>query len=308
MIYAISLNPAVDKTIYVETLTSEHVNRVQKSFKDPAGRGINVSRVLNSLHVNNQLLTLLAGEKGRFIIDNLSKNHNLIFKEIKGNTRENIKVINQINHDVYSINELGPNVTKEDVFDLIKNVKITENDTVILSGSAPNGINCFDYKAIMDYIMNTGAFVFLDTTGDMLAEGIKAKPNVIKPNKDELEHLMNRTYDSASEIAKDAKNILKLGIDRVLVTLGKEGSVYISPRNVYIVSGISVDALSSVGSGGAYLSGFVYGMQQGLTTVGCLRWAAATSVASVTTASTTPAVFRRVEEFYNRVQITEIYN
>ncbi len=308
MIYAISLNPAVDRTIYVETLTSDHVNRVQKSFKDPAGRGINVSRVLNSLDVNNQLLTLLAGEKGKFIIDKLSKDHNLIFKEIEGNTRENIKVINQITLDVYSINELGPNVTKEDVFDLLKNIDITENDTVILSGSAPNGINCFDYKSIMDYIINTGAFVFLDTTGDMLVEGIKAKPNVIKPNKDELEHLMGRTYETPEEIAEDSENILKLGVDRVLVTLGEAGSVYVSPRNVYIVAGISVDSLSSVGSGGAYLSGFVYGMQQGLTTVGCLKWAAATSVASATTISTTPAELRRVNEFLARVQIKEVYN
>lgn len=63
MIYTISLNPAVDKTIYVKTMTTEHVNRVLKSYKDPAGKGINVSKVLNSLGVENTILTLLRVRK-----------------------------------------------------------------------------------------------------------------------------------------------------------------------------------------------------------------------------------------------------
>lgn len=306
MIYTISLNPAVDKTIYVKTMTTEHVNRVLKSYKDPAGKGINVSKVLNSLGVENTILTLLAGEKGKFIHDELSPNHNLIYKEIDGNTRENIKIINQITNETYSINEMGPSITEKHVKDLLDKITIKEEDIVVLSGSLSPSIPNTIYKEIIEKISNKGAFVLLDTSGDLLIEGIKSCPNVIKPNKEELEHLLGKTYNSPEDVINDKEEILALGVDRVIVTLGEQGSVYISPRNTYYVEGLNVDELSNVGSGDAFVSGYIYGISRGLTTVESLKWASAVSTASVATVSTVPGTLKRVEEFYERVSIHEV--
>lgn len=201
---------------------------------------------------------------------------------------------------------MGPDITEKHVKDLLDKITIKEEDIVVLSGSLSPSVPNTIYKEVIEKISNKGAFVVLDTSGDLLIEGIKSCPDVIKPNKEELEHLLGKTYNTPEDVINDRETILALGVDRVIVTLGEQGSVYISPRNTYYIEGLNVDELSNVGAGDAFVSGYIYGVSRGLTTVESLKWASAVSTASVATVSTVPGTFRRVEEFYERVSIHEV--
>lgn len=49
MIYTVTLNPAMDKTVEIPSLTIDAVNRIASMRTDPGGKGINVSKVIGKL-------------------------------------------------------------------------------------------------------------------------------------------------------------------------------------------------------------------------------------------------------------------
>ena len=49
MILTLTLNPCIDKTIYLDQLEVGSYNRVKNVREDSAGKGLNVSIVLNNL-------------------------------------------------------------------------------------------------------------------------------------------------------------------------------------------------------------------------------------------------------------------
>ena len=51
MIYAIYLNPTIDKTIYIDHFTIGGTNRVKSSILQGGGKALNLSVVLNRLGV-----------------------------------------------------------------------------------------------------------------------------------------------------------------------------------------------------------------------------------------------------------------
>lgn len=306
MIYTITLNPAIDKTIYLDSLTSEHVNRVKKSYKDAAGKGINVSKVLNSLGQDSQILTIIAGKNGEFIKSKLSVDHRFMYTDVDGETRQNMKLINEITGDVYEVNESGPVVELHHVFGLLNKARFTKNDIVVIAGSSPKGLPSDIYYQMIEILKKDGVTIVLDSSNDLLVEGAKAKPSLIKPNKDELEAIFNKKYESVEDILKDKERILSLGAETVIVSLGKEGSLYISNKHIYLVDGIKVDALSTVGAGDSFVSGFVFGLANKMHITNCLKWATAVATASVTTVSTQPGELSRVKEIFKKVVVKEL--
>ncbi len=305
MIYTITLNPAVDVTLYVTSLKEKN-SYVTKKHKDPAGKGVNVSKTLLSLGVSSTVVTILAGETGNYIQDELANNHNLIFEMVSGNTRTNIKIIDQSNSAVYELNEAGPTYEIDLVNEVIGRINVSKGDIFVLSGSAPVSIPTSIYRRLIEKLRKLGAYVVMDASGQLLIEGVKGCPSLIKPNKKELEQLMDKEYSSIEEILEDKKKILSLGSDEVLVSLGELGSLYISEYKTYFMDKLNVIVNSTVGAGDSLLSGYIYGLYKGYDAVKCLRIATALASASVETHSTSVPAIKRVKELYKKVDIIPI--
>ena len=96
MIFTVTLNPAIDRSVFVESINRKDVTRVQKTIRQAAGKGINVSKVLQVLGTKSTVCAVLAGENGQFINNDITnRNLETIFQYVDGNTRENIKVLSQ---------------------------------------------------------------------------------------------------------------------------------------------------------------------------------------------------------------------
>ena len=63
-------------------------------------------------------------------------------------------------------------------------------DTVMLSGSLPKGWPDDTYRRLVEAAKAAGARTVLDASGKALVEGVKAHPDVIKPNAEECEVLV----------------------------------------------------------------------------------------------------------------------
>ena len=138
MIYTVTLNPALDKTVEIPNLALDTVNRITKMRTDPGGKGINVSKVIAKLGGTSKAIGILAGNSGRAIQEALDAEglaHH--FRFVPGETRTNLKVIDPENHTNTDINEPGIEVDAPELtallYDLLKELK--RGDIVVLAGS-----------------------------------------------------------------------------------------------------------------------------------------------------------------------------
>ena len=104
-----------------------------------------------------------------------------------------------------------------------------------------------------------GGKVMLDTSGQPFAEALKASPDIVKPNRDELAEHLGRPLQNVDEVVEAARSLLKEchSMDLVAVSMGSDGAVFVSPSSAIIAHPLEVDLISSVGAGDAMVAGIV---------------------------------------------------
>ena len=309
MIYTLTLNPAMDKTVVIENLTTGSVNRIKSLRVDVGGKGINVSKCLKSLGCDSTAAAFWGGTTGQRGIDFLKENGIGAFSvQVAEDTRTNLKIIDPVRHENTDINEPGPTITEENMEELIRKLDeaITPNDILILSGSIPKGCPSSIYRDLIQRYQEKGALVYLDADGENFRLGITASPALIKPNIDELNRHLNADLTEISEIAEAAREFLKLGIEEVVVSLGGDGALLVKEGLCLKADGLSVPVLSTVGAGDSMVAALACGAEKGLTDEQRLKLAIAISAASVMCSGTQAPEGEQIEELYHQVNIREV--
>jgi 1-phosphofructokinase len=288
MIYTITLNPAIDHAILLEEKDRSGTPNHKSSYKEAAGKGINVSRVLKKIGVDSVACTILGGENGAYIQNQLKQEEiPMLVQTITDNTRENTKLIPS-EGPVQEQNAKGPsysvNLIQTLFHDVFSQAKI--GDIIVLSGSIPQGIPVNIYQHLISDCHKRGLSVFLDTSGPALALGITAKPDMIKPNLQELEQLSGHDLPSVKSIIKYGKSLINKGIKEVIITLGKDGSLYLSNDFIIQIPPLEVPVINTVGAGDSFVAGFVAMRDQNQSVENCLTYATAVATASVTEPTT----------------------
>lgn len=306
MVVTVTLNPAIDKTIEITRFEIGELNKVENSIQDPGGKGINVSKVIESLGGKSVATGFLGGSAGQYIQSALKKLQiNNDFIEIQNETRTNLKIFDRTSSDTTEINEPGPYVNALEVEALLEKVAslLSDNDILVISGSAPKSIHESIYSDLVLIGKKKGASVFLDASGKAFESGIQAKPDYIKPNRHELELYFDHAIPDDAALVKAGKHFLDLGIPHVFVSLGKEGAFYCDKELAYRMLPLKIDAHSSVGAGDAFVGAFVYALDHGLSLDEMLRLAVATSAGAVMTVGTKPMNVEWIMNQLDRIEI-----
>lgn len=299
MIYTVTLNPALDKTVEIPNFTPDTVNRITRMRTDPGGKGINVSKVIAKLGGTSKAIGILAGDSGHAIQSALDRenlaNH---FRFVEGETRTNLKIIDPENHTNTDINEPGIEVRAPELtallYDLLKELR--SNDIVVLAGSLPKGAPKDTYYTWVDACKNAGAKVFLDADGELLAEGLKAVPYLIKPNNDELSRMMGRELKTLDELADAGQSLIRRGIERVVVSMGGRGALYLHKDRVIYAPALKVKVGSTVGAGDSVVAALAYAEAHGLSEEQTVRLSTATAAANVMCSGTQAAERSVIED------------
>ena len=212
MIYTVTLNPALDKTVEIPNLTIDGVNRISSMRTDPGGKGINVSKVIQKLGGTSIATGILGGETGHSIEGALKEaGLNSFFHYVEGETRTNLKIIDTVSHTNTDINEPGVTVSEEILSKLLSDLsdRIQEGDIVVLSGSIPKGAPENTYYVWTKACRKLGAKVILDADGELFRDGIQASPYLIKPNHHELSAFAGKELITPTEIAQAARSLMK---------------------------------------------------------------------------------------------------
>ncbi|MBM7648979.1 1-phosphofructokinase [Bacillus ectoiniformans] len=256
MIYTCTLNPSVDYIVKVEDFQLGSLNRSSETHFYAGGKGINVSRVLNRLGVENTALGFAGGFTGSFIkeaLDQEGVTHD--FSPIQNETRINVKMKTDAETE---INSEGPAITEGEAEQLVQKVaQLHENDVLILAGSIPPSLPKDYYASLMKTAKDRGCKVVLDTSGEALKELLPYKPFVIKPNHHELGELFQTEVTTVEKAVELGKRLVADGIEHVLVSMAGEGALYLNAQSVLHAVPPKGKVKNSVGAGDSMVAGFV---------------------------------------------------
>ncbi len=309
MIITVTMNPAIDKTVDLEHMAHGGLNRVKNVIIDAGGKGINVSKTIKELG-GETIATGFVGGSGGMLIKKVLQDQGIQsdFVEIKNEVRTNLKVV-EADGNVTEFNEPGPQVTGEELEALTQKLLSYANKEAlfVLAGSIPNGISKTIYQTLTYKLKEKGAKVFVDADGELFIQSLEAGPDIIKPNRHELEEYYHKDYRvDETELIDMGQSLLEKGIGMIAISLGQMGGLFITKDKILRCPGLKVEAHSTVGAGDAMVAALSYGYDQGLTLEEGAKLGIATSAGAVTTKGTKPPKRELVDALLKEAKAEEI--
>ncbi len=264
MIYTITLNPSLDRTIDVEEFMYDDVNKIVEEKRAAGGKAIDVSRVIKELGGQSIALGFMGGYNG-IEVESRVANEGIVcdFTRVNAETRENI-IINQRRKKMQTyLSSTCAELTQFDISTLYSKIRQIPRDSyVAVTGSLPPGVNDSFYAQIIAGLKDKNIKVFLDADGEELKKGVQAGPYLIKPNIHEFGRLIDRNVKDYDEVLAHVTPLLG-SVENVVVSMGMRGALGISAKERYLVAPPKVNVKSSSGAGDALLAGMVYGLSEG---------------------------------------------
>ncbi len=282
MFLCVSANPAIDKRVRITEFRVGAVNRAIEAIPEPGGKAAHVAMALRALGDRPRWIGFAGGSTGEVLVSGL-KTLGIRAQPIaiRARTRENMAIVDGAG-TVTEILEPGgaPSAKEVGAFRRACDREFARGKrklVVILSGSLPPGVPANFYASLIRIAHSHGCAVILDSSGGALRSGIAARPDLVKPNREEAEALTGKTIRDVPSARGAVAQILAMGARSVAISLGKEGVVWGTGENwpVLHAQAPEVSKRSAVGSGDATVAGFAYGISNRLAPERVLRLAVA---------------------------------
>lgn len=285
MILTVTLNPSVDHALFVEKLKVHDTNRVLRCERDAGGKGVNLSRVVAELGGDTVATGFLGGGPGAYVRSVLKKQgvrHD--FVEVDADTRINFSVEDGSGEPPTTLNERGPEISKDDLDELFEHVRkyAKKASWVCLGGSLPPGVPKEIYRDLAAIAKEAGARVVLDADGDPFRFGLEVKPDLIKPNEAEAGRLLGREISSDEDVVQAARELADRA-EIVVISRGEKGAVMIADGQVSVGLSPKVETRSTVGSGDSLIGGMLWAIEAGKDTNEAFTWGLAAGAATAMT-------------------------
>jgi 1-phosphofructokinase family hexose kinase len=268
MIVTVTLNTAIDKTLSVPNFRLGRRHRTVEQTTMPGGKGVNVARVLKALGAPVIATGLAGGPTGTRIVEQLTQLNVLSdFVRIREESRTNTAVIDPTTGEQTEINERGPRVDPREL-ELFadKLLYLAKGASLcVFSGSLPRDVDVDIYAQLIRELKRQEVTTIVDTDGDPLRRAVRAEPDVISPNVLEAEELVGHEFNDDEDRTYAVGEMCELGAREAIMTmpdgcfarmLVEEGGGEMCLYRVKVRPG-AVEPRSSVGSGDAFLAGFV---------------------------------------------------
>ncbi len=307
-ILTLTMNPAIDRIVLVDRLVFEDRAYIQSTTDTAGGRGINAARVLTSFGAKAMAITFSGGDCGEDFEKYLEHDHfaKKIVK-IRHNLRINLTITDRQGLSM-KLNELGPVVSETELTRLRKTIDklLPDSSWLMLCGSLPQGVDPHFYTDLIRLARSHKVQTLLDTDGDPLLYSLDAEPDIVKPNQQEAERLLNTALITRSHSIEGVKRIRAMGAHRAVLSLGGRGVVAASPEGVFEVIPPRVDALSPIGAGDALAAAMVWALNTDKTFVEALRWGVAAGTASSALPGSKLANVDQAKQIYPQTQVSAI--
>jgi len=322
-IVPVLLNPTIDQIYEIKNFYVGGTFKVEKIKIYPVGKAISFSLGIREISADLDNLKVLAciGKHDinlytKFLLERKIDFH---FVEIEGKTRSNKTINDPIKNTTTHIREKGFNLVKEDIKilkDLIhKNSE--EGDIIVFSGSIPQNVSDNIYADLINLCNKRKIITVLDSSGAALTKGIKANPTIIKPNLMELSQILDLPelnnldfsdlLNGCKKLVQEAKVLINDKLKIILITLGDKGALCVSESEIFYGYVKVENPIDTVGSGDAFLAGFILNYSLGAELVKCFKNAIACGAAN--TLIPGPGIFQKGDmlKFLKNIKIIELY-
>ncbi|PJN04091.1 1-phosphofructokinase [Streptomyces sp. CB01201] len=258
-ILTVTPNPSLDRTYEVPGLARGEVLRATGERMDPGGKGVNVSRAVAAAGHRTVAVMPLGGAPGALVAELLgAEGIEVAPVPVAGHTRSNISVA-EPDGTLTKINAPGPELSAAESELLLDTVREHSGrvDWIACCGSLPRGLAPQWYADLVARAHAAGAKVALDTSGPSLIAALRERPDVVKPNAEELAQAVGRPLATIGDAVKAAEEVRELGAGAVLASLGADGQLLVTAAGTYFASAPVATVRSNVGAGDASLAGFL---------------------------------------------------
>ncbi|MBN8867946.1 MAG: 1-phosphofructokinase family hexose kinase [Solirubrobacterales bacterium] len=281
MIISVTLNAAIDRTVAVPNLRLGHRHRSVETRTAPGGKGINVARALGLLGRPVIATGLVGGGNGDRVLKQLTEEGLLTdFIRIEEETRFNLALVDPTSGEQTEVNERGPKVSPDELETFIQRLDYLAGGAklCVLAGSLPPGVDAEFYARVVETMKQRGLPVLLDSEGEAMSAGMRAGPDMITPNKLEAEELVGHEFESREEMFGVLQELVDMGPAEAAITL-PEGCVAIvgegGEQRILEAVIEPLEPISTVGSGDAFVAGYIAARYDGRSPEECLAYGVA---------------------------------
>jgi len=310
MFLCVSPNPAIDKRIALRALVPGEIHRARTAHSFAGGKATHVAMVLKALGSDPHWIGMCGGAAGEHVIAGLRTlgivPHSV---PVARETRTNLEILDDLGQ-VTEIREPGELVSSEEVAAFERECAQLfatggEARVVAFSGSLPPDAPEDLYARLIMSARDSGCRTFLDASGEPLRAALSARPDFVKPNREEAGAIVNFAIDSNDAAAEAVRELILLGARSAAVSLGRSGMIYGPGENapIYFAPAVPIGPLSTVGCGDAALAGFAYSACSGASPPEALRKAAACAAANCMAESPGAVRAELVQEFEAQVRV-----
>ncbi len=281
MIITVTLNAAIDKSLSVPNFRLGRRHRTVEQRTMAGGKGVNIARTLKSLGQPVIATGFAGGATGTHIVEQLTEESILNdFVRIREESRTNTSVLDPTNGEQTEINERGPSVSPKEV-ELFRDKLLylaRGAAIIVLAGSLPRGVDSDLYATLIRDLQKLDVTTVIDTDGDPLRHAVRAEPDVVSPNVLEAEELVGHEFNDDEDRSIAVREMTQLGAREAIMTLtdgclaqvNSDGGprmcrAHIEPR----------EPVAAIGSGDAFLAGYVAARYGGGTPEDWLRFGVA---------------------------------
>jgi 1-phosphofructokinase family hexose kinase len=224
---------------------------------------------------------LAGGPTGARLMERLAEESILTdFTWIAGDSRTNLAVIYPTSGEQTEINERGPEVTDEELERFLEKLLYLARGAriCVIAGSLPPSVPSSFCARMVTELKGLGVETILDSEGEPLVAGLRAGPAVVTPNAGEAEGAVGHEFNDRDDLITGLRGLVELGAAEAAITRA-EGCVASlldgGERRGWEVTAPALEPVSAVGSGDAFLAGFVASRFDGRPAAECLRFAVA---------------------------------
>jgi 1-phosphofructokinase family hexose kinase len=283
MIITVTLNAAIDKTMAVPNFQPGRRHRTVDQTTTPGGKGVNIARVLKTLGQPVIATGLAGGAAGLRIVEQLTEMSVLSdFVRIRDESRTNTALIDPTTGQQTEINERGPQVTEQEIELFADKLTYLAKGAslCVFAGSLPRGVDVDLYGRLIREVSRHGVLTVIDTDGDPLLRAMRSEPDVISPNVLEAEELVGHEFAGEEDHLLAVQEMVELGAREAIMTVPDGCVALVAPQEgppqlLRAAIPYVEEATATIGSGDAFLAGFVAARYSGKPAGDCLAYGVA---------------------------------
>jgi 1-phosphofructokinase/tagatose 6-phosphate kinase len=285
MIITVTLNAAIDRTLSVPNFRPGRRHRTVESTTMAGGKGVNIARTLKTLGQPVIATGFAGGPTGTRIVEQLTEESILTdFVRIRAESRTNLSVVDPTTGEQTEVNERGAQITSREMELFHDKLMYLARgaEVVVFAGSLPPGVENDAYANMIHELRKQGLTTVVDTDGEPLRLAVRAEPTVVSPNVLEAEELVGHEFNDDEDRTIAVREMADLGAKEAIMTVD-DGCFAALPVETGGMGGHRLvrvrvamrEPVATVGSGDAFLAGYVAARYSGEPPEECLRFGVA---------------------------------